>query len=113
MDEITLERVRRTKVTFKAVVFNLTQLLQAARYLTRWVSAGTSRHHSVKFIVNAAALAESTVDIKQMLQEALETPSKPNRPATTPGAASSVKTQGLDMSKLPSPGAADQGQKRF
>ncbi|DBB10659.1 TPA: hypothetical protein ACH3X3_007167 [Trebouxia sp. C0006] len=43
-----------------------------------------------------------------MLQEALETPSKSNRPATTPGAASSVKTQ-LDTSKLPSPGAADQG----
>ncbi len=108
MDETILERVRRTKVTFIAVVFNLTHLLQAARYLTFGVFAGTPRHHSVKFTVNAAALTDSTVDIKQMLQEALETPSKSNRPATTPGAASSVKTQ-LDTSKLPSPGAADQG----
>ena len=108
MDEIIFEPVRRPKVTFQAVVFNLTQLLQAARYLTFGVFAGTSRHHSVKFTVNAAALTDSTVDMKQMLQEALETPSKPNRPATTPGAASSAKTQ-LDTSKLPSPGAADQG----
>lgn len=77
---------------------------------TRKTHKGTSRRHDlVKFTVNAAALTEPTVDIKQMLQEALKTPSKPNRPATTPGAASSVKTQGLDTSKLPSPGAADQG----
>ncbi len=108
MEETILEPARRTKVIFKAVVFNLTQLWQATRYLTFGVFAGISRRHSVKFTVNAAALTESSVDIKQMLQEALETPSKPNRPANTPGAASSVKTQ-LDTSKLPSPGAADQG----
>ncbi|KAL0031642.1 hypothetical protein WJX77_011344 [Trebouxia sp. C0004] len=77
---------------------------------TRKSHKGASRYHSVKFIVNAAASMDTTVDIKQMLQQALETPSKPNRLANTPGAAaSSVKTQGLDTSNLPSPGAADQG----
>lgn len=70
---------------------------------------GTPRQHAGQ-VSAAAAASDTDTDLKQMLQEALNVPSVQNRPPVRPeDAVSANKIQGLQTSKLPSPGAADQG----
>ena len=73
-------------------------------------AAGTPRQHAGR-VSAAAAASDVGTDLKQLLQEALNNPSTQNRPSVRPeDAVSANKAQGLQTSKLPSPGAADQGQ---
>lgn len=77
---------------------------------TRKVHPGIHPQHSGRMSAAAAAGTDTSVDLKQMLQEALQSPPQDSSPAPGSEAATdSATTKLLDTTKIPSPGAADQG----
>lgn len=90
--------------------YGLQQVRSAASGRQAVSAAGTPRQHAGR-VSAAAAAPDAGTDLKQLLQEALNDPFTQNRPSIKPeDAVSANKIQGLQTSKLPSPGAADQGQ---